>query len=113
MVHLLINKQTTDNTGGIVAAGAIIAFDTKFPVGTNSINYPTFCYRSLADYNAGMNVVVLTEVLNYNYTKVCTEKEFASLETESGAMTKVCQWRKDALVTSGKFIDTDLTIILS
>lgn len=113
MVHLLINKATSDASGNPIPAGAIIGFNTLFPIGTNNINYSTFCYRSLADYNAGKNIVVLTEVLNYNYTKQCTDLEFQSLETQTGAMTKVAQWRKEALVASGQFIDADLTIVLS
>lgn len=113
MVHLLINKGTTDTSGNPIPAGAIIGWNTIFPLGKNAINYPTFCYRSLADYNSGKNVVVLTEITNYSYIKTLSDSEFASLETQAGAITKVAQWMKDYLVSTGQFVDADLTIVIS
>lgn len=107
MAKLIINKQTTDSTGGIIPANAIIGFDTIFKWGTMEIHYNLLTYRSQADYDAGKAKIFITQIPSYGVIKTMTEQEYTNL-LSNGSLAVV--WLKEKLIATGNFIDEDLTI---
>lgn len=107
MAKLIINKATSDTTGSIVAANAIIGFDTIFKWGTMEIHYNLVVYRSQEDYEAGKSSIYLNEIPNYGIVKTMTEQEYLDL-LSNGALAVF--WLKNILVAAGNFINDDLTI---
>jgi len=50
---LKINKTLNDKTGGTVASGTIVKFNTDFPKEGSKMNFGLFCYKSQEDFDAG------------------------------------------------------------
>lgn len=110
MAKLVINKQTSDRSGGAVAVNAIIGFDTIFKWGTLQIHYNLITYRSQDDYDAGKSKMFIAEIPNYGIVKTMTEQEYESLNTDINALVKVATWLKEKLVETGNFTSEDLTL---
>lgn len=107
MAKIIINKQTTDNTGGVVSAGAFIGPTLIFPFGTMEIHYNLTTYRSVSDYEDGKAPIVLSDIISYGIVKKMTEEEYEDL-TSNGIVA--IQWLKQLLIDSGAFATEDLTI---
>lgn len=110
MAKLIINKQTSDRSGGTVAANAIIGFDTIFIWGTLKVHYNLKTYRSQEDYDLGMSKIFLTEIPKYGIIKTMTEQEYEELNSNTNALVRVAGWLKAALVATGNFTEDDLTL---
>jgi len=112
MAKFIINKATTDTSGNTIPSGAIIGFDTNFKFGTLRVSYPLLVYRSQADYDAGKNLVYLTELQGIGNiaTKQMSQAEYDALNTETGVLLTVAGWLKTALVDTDNFEDADLTL---
>ncbi len=112
MAKFIINKSTSDMSGGIINSGAFIGFDTTFIWGTMDIKYSIVTYRSLEDYESGKSRIFIGEVSfrNYEVKKTMTNEEYASLNSNTNALVIVANWLKDKLIETGNFIDSDLTL---
>jgi len=112
MAHLVINKATVTKSNLPVPAGAIIGFNSHFLYGKTIVAYDMLIYASKADYLADKNQILLEEIPSNGYVKDCSGAEFATLETEAGAITKITTWLKNYLVSTGEFVNADLTVVI-
>ncbi len=107
MAKLIINKTTNDKSGGSISANAIIGFDTIFKWGTLEIHYNLVTYRSQTDYDNGKSKIYINEIPSYGIVKTMTTQEYSDL-LSNGSLA--VDWLKTALISTGNFIDADLTI---
>jgi len=74
-----INKALNDKTGGTVASGTIVKFETNFPKEGAKINFGIFCYKSQADYDAGKAPYVPEEITNFSPSYALVGGDYDSL----------------------------------
>lgn len=120
---LQINKPLNITDGLTIPSGSAITWDTTFVAGSRVINFnPLFVFLSITDRNNYYNGVAdapqptlsarIIDMLGF-YTYTMTEAEQTSLETESGAFSKVENWLKEEIVanSNGYLVDGDIVII--
>jgi hypothetical protein len=120
---LQINKSLNITDGLTIPSGSAITWDTTFVAGSRVINFnPLFVFLSITDRNNYYNGVAdapqptlsarIIDMLGF-YTYTMTEAEQTSLETESGAFSKVENWLKEEIVanSNGYLVDGDIVII--
>jgi hypothetical protein len=76
---LSINIALNDKTGGTVATGTIVKFETVFPRTGGTMNFGLFCYKSQADYDAGKAPYVPEEITNFSPSYTLVGGDYDSL----------------------------------
>jgi|SRR3989304_3622453 len=74
-----INKVLNDKTGGTVASGTIVKFETTFPKEGGTMRFGLFCYKSQADYDGGKSPYVPEEITNFSPSYTLVGGDYDSL----------------------------------
>jgi hypothetical protein len=119
---LQINKALNRVDGLSIPSGSVISWSTTFIAGSKRIRFnPLFVFLSVSDRDDYWNKVegalepTTTNVINdmlSSYEKEMTVEEQTSLETETGAFSKVEGWLKDLIVANSNEYLTESDIII-